>query len=1062
MQPAPSTAAGPDTTLLRRARAVQRSVPRALATVTFSVAMIVLLGWFTDNEALKTIWSLSSPMLPITAVGIAAASIALALVTAIHWSARWLAALLALSLIALGVQSLAEYLWDFDSPLRLLLFADSPNGPRDWTYTMAQPAALEFILFAATLLLGLQERARRGFITVATFGLLVSSVPILGYLFGARGLIGVGSIQSIAIHTAGAFCVLFSGLLAWRADAGWPKLLIGHTPTARAARALFVLVIALPTACAWIAVQGWRMGLYDSQSRLAVLTLTTIVFLAALVLFHTARLRRAEAAQFAASAALSESEARFRHMADHAPGIVWVTDATHRCTYISKGWCALTGQSEEQALGLGWLEAVHPDDKRDAMQRFNDAVAMHRSFESEYRLQRGDGGFAWIINRAIPRFSPEGRFLGYIGSLLDITERRALEVRLRQQAALLDQTHDAVVMWSTNGGVRYWNRGATDLYGFTSEQALGKNIHELLGTRHPEPLPRVLERLHTEGSWSGELRHVAMDDRTLIVESRQTVIDVEGESLVMEVNRDVTTRKAFERALQQSEERLRLATEAANIGVWTWDLDADAMHWNAQCRLITGVERTPRNREEWQRLLHPDDREQVHRAETRAIEQRSVYRVEFRLVRPDGVVRWLASVGRADYGDDNAPVRLLGLMMDITEQRNIEQALRDADRRKNEFLAMLGHELRNPLAPIRNAAMILRKQAAADSSIRTATDIIDRQIRHMVRLVDDLLDVSRITLGRIAIRKERVNLSAVLATAVEAARPIVEKSRHELTIALSGEPIELDADATRLSQVVLNLLNNAVKYTPPGGRITLTTAKVGADAVISVRDNGIGIAPEMLSFVFGMFTQVESANDRAQGGLGIGLALARALVDLHGGRIEARSEGVGKGSEFTITLPLPVSVQAPAPAPQQSKDDLTIPADPSRRRVLIVDDNVDGAESLAMHLRLAGLEARAVYEGRPVAQLVKTFQPEVLVCDIGLPDMTGYSVAELLRERYSREQLTLIALTGWGQEEDKRRAREAGFDHHFTKPVDPELISQLISRLQTHPAKQSSARSAAD
>ncbi|HEX2494867.1 MAG TPA: ATP-binding protein, partial [Steroidobacter sp.] len=485
--------------------------------------------------------------------------------------------------------------------------------------------------------------------------------------------------------------------------------------------------------------------------------------------------------------------------------------------------------------------------------------------------------------------------------------------------------------------------------------ALGRDIHELLATAFPEALPEVQRKLRRDGSWRGEVRQLSRCGDALTVESRQTLAGRADDALVMEVNRDITPRKAFERALQKSEETLRLATDAANIGVWTWDIATDALQWNSQGRAILGQQQAPSSRAAFRELIHPDDREEARAAVDAALQTRSVFQTQYRVVRPDGSVRWLSTVGRADYGDDGRPARMVGLLTDITEQRVIEQALRDADRRKNEFLAMLGHELRNPLAPIRNAALILRKQAPSDSMIRQASDVIDRQVRHVARLVDDLLDVSRITLGRITIRTERLSLGAVVASAVEASRPMIEKSGHVLTVALAGEPIELDADPTRLSQVICNLLNNAVKYTPPGGSISLSTARVGDEAVISVSDTGIGIAPEMLSYVFGMFTQVESANDRAQGGLGIGLALGRALVELHGGRIEARSAGLGHGSEFIVTLPLPSAARrnASSGAPLEAER-----GGVRGRRVLVVDDNVDAAESLALHLRLRWARGR--------------------------------------------------------------------------------------------------------
>jgi PAS domain S-box-containing protein len=372
-----------------------------------------------------------------------------------------------------------------------------------------------------------------------------------------------------------------------------------------------------------------------------------------------------------------------------------------------------------------------------------------------------------------------------------------------------------------------------------------------------------------------------------------------------------------------------------------------------------------------------------------------------------------------------------------------EQLLREADRRKDEFLAILAHELRNPLAPIRYALELLRRADDNRTLIEQTQSIIERQVSQMVRLVDDLLDISRITRGKLQVRKEAIVLADVINNAIETARPLFDASGHELTVALPPQALHVMADPTRLAQVFLNLLNNAAKYTEEAGHIWLTVERRGNEAVASVRDTGIGIAAEHLSYIFGMFSQVNSALGRSQGGLGIGLSLIKGLVELHGGTIEARSDGPGKGSEFTVHLPIVDVPVEPSQRPSRGEIRRSGP----RRRILVVDDLRDSAESMAMILGKMGHETCTAYDGLDAIQAAAAFQPDVVLLDVGLPKMNGYDVARHIREQPWGGDVGLVALTGWGQEEDKRRSFEAGFDHHLTKPVEAAALEKLLAGL---------------
>jgi CheY-like chemotaxis protein len=394
-----------------------------------------------------------------------------------------------------------------------------------------------------------------------------------------------------------------------------------------------------------------------------------------------------------------------------------------------------------------------------------------------------------------------------------------------------------------------------------------------------------------------------------------------------------------------------------------------------------------------------------------------------------------------------APIRLSdgtlsGVVLvfrDVTARRNAERLLQESDRRKDEFLAVLSHELRNPLAPIRMAVSMLRKMGPPDQDSQSLRDVIDRQTGQLARLLDDLLDVSRISSGKISLRKDRIDLGVAIASAVEAVRPHIDAQGQQLMLELSEEPIQIDGDLGRLSQVFANLLNNASKYTDRGGRVTLAVERVGDEAIVRVLDTGIGIQADQLSRIFQMFAQIEHA-DRGRGGLGVGLGLAKTLVEMHSGRIQARSAGLGHGSEFIVHLPVATTMTA---APTDASRELEGRAT-TRRRVLVGDDNVDSAMVLATALRLAGHEVTTAHDGPASVAAAAAFDPDVALLDIGMPGLSGYDVAKHLRlERGDR--ILLVAISGWGQEEDKRRAISAGFDHHFTKPVDLPAIYKMLN-----------------
>ncbi|HZI89042.1 MAG TPA: ATP-binding protein [Candidatus Polarisedimenticolia bacterium] len=493
-------------------------------------------------------------------------------------------------------------------------------------------------------------------------------------------------------------------------------------------------------------------------------------------------------------------------------------------------------------------------------------------------------------------------------------------------------------------------------------------------------------------------------------------------------------------ALRMSDERFRHLTEAVPSMVWTAAPDGSITYANEAWFEFGGAPREPSQQCLPELVVHPDDRERCLEQWKRSLREGTEYEAEVRHRRKDGVFRWFVTRAVPWKNAEGAVISWFGITTDIHEQKEMQERLHEADRRKDEFLATLAHELRNPLAPLRNALEVMRRASEQGQSTDPPRAIMERQLTNMVRLVDDLMDLSRITRGRIELRLERIDLATALNDAVETCRPQIAERHHRLSVELPREPLYVDGDRVRLAQVFTNLISNATKYSPPGGDIRVCAVREGGKATVRVRDSGIGIPPEILPQIFDMFSQAVRSQELTAGGLGIGLSLVRGLVEQHSGVVEARSDGLGKGSEFVVRLPL----AEPAPVPQQSERRGSAPP-AVRRRVLVADDNRDAADSLATMLALMGHEARVAYDGPEALEAALSYRPDVIVLDLGMPRMDGYEAARRIRNESWSNGVLLVALTGWGQEEDRARAKRAGFDHHLTKPASPEALVHLLS-----------------
>ncbi len=517
--------------------------------------------------------------------------------------------------------------------------------------------------------------------------------------------------------------------------------------------------------------------------------------------------------------------------------------------------------------------------------------------------------------------------------------------------------------------------------------------------------------------------------------------------------------QARARALEASEKLYRAIGESIQYGVWVCDASGRNTYTSDSFLRLTGMTQQQCSEFGWGEVLHPEDAEETIAAWKECARTGSNWYREHRVRGVDGQWHSVLAQGVPIRDQHGNITRWAGINLDINRLKNTERALLEADRRKDEFLATLAHELRNPLAPIRNAVRILDAPAADERQRKWGREVISRQVHRMSLLLDDLLDVSRITRNQLELKKDYVDLKAIVAVALETARPLVDAKQHTLLVTLPPENIRLEADPLRLSQAIGNLLTNAAKYTDPGGRITLRAAVENAELVIAIRDTGIGLAAEAIPGLFTMFSQVNSAVDRAEGGLGIGLALVRGLVALHGGRVEARSEGLGRGSEFIVHLPH--SVLAPAQAGASDTIAEVAGTNPAKRgKILVADDNRDAAESLAMVLRIAGYEAYVAFNGGEALDVGSRERPRAALIDIGMPGMSGYEVARRIRLEAWGRHAVLIALTGWGQEQDKQAAKAAGFDAHLTKPVDPVDVEKTLAGMLQKKAESAAADSA--
>lgn len=651
----------------------------------------------------------------------------------------------------------------------------------------------------------------------------------------------------------------------------------------------------------------------------------------------------------------------------------------------------------------------------------------------ERQVHTPDGAH-WFIVRTMAYRTLDDTVAGVVTTFMNVTELKQAERLLKRQAELLRSSFEPILTWWLDDGIEFWNRGAEELYGYSAAEVQGRSSHQLLHTILPQPMPELLALLRREGRWEGELQHrTRSGEQRTVLAKFQLIREEDGRELVLETNRDITERARV------AGERRRLAALYHSISsaqptiVYTYNSAGELVDANPTFADLLGrclAELTGQRAIE---LLPATARTAALEADRQMRGGAGSSSFEMGL----GDRHFLCVVSAlAAQGQQLGEFVTVGI--DVSLLKQAQEALRLADQRKTEFLAMLSHELRAPLTPIRNGLFLLEKSPPDSPTAARARAIICRQVDHLSRLVDDLLDMARVVRGVIRVEKWPIDLSEVVRQVVQDHEALFASAQVSIELTGAEEPLWVDGDRVRLAQVLTNLLTNAAKFSNPGGQTTVSLAREDARAVLRVRDSGQGIPPEVLPRLFEIFAQADTSLDRSCGGLGLGLALAKALVTLHGGTITASSAGAGRGSEFVVTLPALQAEQPPSPPPSLSRVS-------DRRRVLYIEDNRDTAESLLGILDLLGHEGHAAYTGEQGIEQARKLKPDVILCDIGLPGIDGYQVARTLRADPLFRHVQLVALTGYAQPEDVERAKEAGFDVHLSKPPPIEKLQACLN-----------------
>lgn len=763
-----------------------------------------------------------------------------------------------------------------------------------------------------------------------------------------------------------------------------------------------------------------------------------------------------------AEEALRDSQQRYRSLLENLPDYaIYRLDSNGNVTEWNEGAQRMKGYSAEEAVGHSAFLCYTPEALAagEAEQELFEAAQTGRLEREAIRLRKTGERF-WVNEITTAIHDAQGQLVGFTKISRDITRRKraqALRRQLEQRTRLAVEAADmATWEWHLATDEVYWDEQHFKLLGMPFEFKPLKS-EAFISRIHPEDRDSVvneLTRTITEQSlFDAEFRMIRDDQVTRWMSGYGRVTgEEEGKPTQMSgVMLDITDRKMAEEALRASEERINKLISLMPAGVYTCDAEGRITYFNRQAVELWG--RKPRLKDAQDRfcgafrLWQPDGSPLLHvkSAMAEAVEKGISFRnLEVLVEQPSGN-RLIANVSIDPLFDNEGKLAgAINVFVDVTERKKAEEGLKEADRRKDEFLAMLAHELRNPMATIRSGLQILSltgsdNQISTGDRVASTLTMMNRQTDHLIRLVDDLLDVSRISQNKIELQMQRLNLVDLVRHAADSMREMYRQQGRSLQVTIPAFPIHVKGDSTRLTQVVINLLSNGLRYTNEGGNVWLSLEQTDRKAILQVRDNGIGLAKDQLSAIFELFVQADNSLARSRGGLGLGLTLVKRLLEMHGGRVEVQSEGLGKGSTFSVYLPT-LNVFQAAPL---AKEKVSGPS----LRLLIVDDNSDVSFTLGMILEIKGHQVHTRNSGREGVQAAESLRPDVILLDIGMPEMDGYETCRQMREQPWGKELFIIAVSGYGQEEDKQKARAAGFDDHLTKPIDIEALIQVLSRL---------------
>jgi PAS domain S-box-containing protein len=743
---------------------------------------------------------------------------------------------------------------------------------------------------------------------------------------------------------------------------------------------------------------------------------------------------------------LRQSEERFARFMQHLPGLAWIKDISGKYVYANDAASNAFQIPSNELYGKTDDEIFSPETAAQFQDNDQRALASEAGIQSVETLEQGDGVLHYSYVNKFPIPGPDGTPTLVGGMAIDITDQKRAEVELirtQEQLRLVTDTMAVAVARCTSDHRYQWvSPGCTTLLKKSQEEIIGRTIREVIGDSAYSTVRPYIERVLAgeRVEYEAYLDYQSIGPRWVRASYVPTYSDAATPDGWVAVVIDITEEKHREEALRTSEQLYRAIGESNNYGVWICDPEGRNIYTSESFLKLVGLSQDECSNLGWTSVLHPDDIEETSNAWKKCVSTGGAWDREHRFRGADGAWHMILARGVPVKSDSGEITAWAGINLDISQLKRVEHELREADRRKDEFLAVLAHELRNPLAPIRSGLELMRLAGDDRELFNEVHTTMERQTQIMVRLIDDLLDVSRITRGTIELRKSRVDLASVIQNAVETARPSMDDLGHRLSVVLPNRPIVLEADPTRLAQVISNLLNNSAKYTQPGGNIELVAERHDEEVVVTVRDSGIGIPSDMLKRIFEMFAQVDRSRERSSSGLGIGLTLVKRLIEMHGGTVEAHSAGPGKGSEFVIRLPIHVG-----PLQRMLPTDGQTAATSAAHRILVADDNEQAARILAMLLTALGNDVRVAHDGQAALEVAAEFHPDIIFLDLGMPKLDGYETARQIREQPWGKSVVLAALTGWGQEEDKRRTKEVGFNHHLVKPVEPSTLQMLLA-----------------